>query len=436
LNAVGGGPGLDGSPRGRRLLFFLLYFSEGAPMGFIWWALPVRLRTAGVGAAEIAALLSTLVLPWALKFLWAPAIDAFRSRRFTVRGWIVAAQTAMCVTLLPLLWLDPVKQLGSIQLTLMLHACAAATQDAGIDSLAIARVPESERGAVNAFMQVGMLGSRALFGGGALLLASRVPDGVLVLALMLAIASSAMVLLLGVSPAALAVGNGSVAERLSDTVSALRDMVSSPVTWLGFTFAATAGAGFKSVTALAGTFLVDHGASKDAVGRFFLLPAVVSMAVGAWLGGRLADRLPRARVVAVAEVCAALAVAAVGAGGGGVWKLSVENLFVLMAVLYFTIGLATAASYALFMDLTNPRLAATQFCVFMAGINLCEAWSTRSLGLLIERVGYGRAISLMALPSLLALTLLPAIARRRRRAAAGARPTGSRAGADYTAPNR
>jgi MFS transporter, PAT family, beta-lactamase induction signal transducer AmpG len=406
--------GLDASPRGRRLLFFLLYFSEGAPMGFIWWAMPVRLRTAGVAPDVIASLLATLVLPWALKFLWAPAIDAFRSRRFTVRGWILAAQAVMCLTLLPLLVLDPVSQLGWIRVALLAHACAAATQDAGIDSLAIARVPASERGAVNGYMQVGMLSARALFGGGALLLASRVSGNVLVLALMGAIASSAAVLLLGVSPSSLAVKEGPIADRLAETRAALRAMVSAPVTWLGFAFAATAGAGFKSMTALAGTFLVDQGASEQAVGRFFLLPAVACMAAGAWLGGRAADRLPRTRVVAVAELGAALAVATVGAASGWWWHLPVGSLFVLMAILYFTIGVATSASYALFMDLTDPRLAATQFCVFMAGINLCEAWSTRTLGALIAPLGYGRAIALMALPSVVALALLPALARRLR----------------------
>ena len=59
------------SARGRRLLFCLLYFSEGAPMGFLWWALPVRLRESGMPGPDVAALLSLFVLPWAFKFLWA-----------------------------------------------------------------------------------------------------------------------------------------------------------------------------------------------------------------------------------------------------------------------------------------------------------------------------------------------------------------------------
>ena len=36
------------TPGGRRLLFAALYFSEGAPIGFIWWALPTRLASGGM----------------------------------------------------------------------------------------------------------------------------------------------------------------------------------------------------------------------------------------------------------------------------------------------------------------------------------------------------------------------------------------------------
>lgn len=58
------------------------------------------------------------------------------------------------------------------------------------------------------------------------------------------------------------------------------------------------------------------------------------------------------------------------------------------------------------MELTDPRLAATQFCVFTAGINLCCVWSTFVLGLLVEALGYGPAIAFMGLASLLALPLI------------------------------
>jgi MFS family permease len=397
------------TPRGRRTLFALLYFSEGAPMGFLWWALPVRLREAGMSGADIASLLSVLVLPWAFKFVWAPLADSLDDSRFTLRTWIVTAQVFMTLTLLPLLSAQSLVHSHALTLILVLHACAAATQDVGIDTLAIRLLPENERGAANGWMQIGLLGARALFGGGALLVANRVGDAGIVIALIGAIWISSTVLLIGVPQEALR-------RRLSDTSSRTRTNLTAGIaavltnrtTWLGLAFAATAGAGFKSATAMAGTFMLDRGADTESVGIFFLAPAVAAMAIGAWTGGRLADRYSRRATVAVFESAAAVVVAALGVvalTNAALVPLAV--VFALFTVLYLAIGFATAASYALFMDLTTPETAATQFCVFMAGINLCEAWSTRTFGGLLAYGGYPLAFVAMASVSIFSLALIP-----------------------------
>jgi predicted MFS family arabinose efflux permease len=81
----------------------------------------------------------------------------------------------------------------------------------------------------------------------------------------------------------------------------------------------------------------------------------------------------------------------------------------------------TAASYALFMELTDPRLGATQFSSFMAATNACEAWAALLVGRLIVGNGYSSAFMALAAISLVGLpiALLIARARRRERAAAG-----------------
>jgi hypothetical protein len=83
----------------------------------------------------------------------------------------------------------------------------------------------------------------------------------------------------------------------------------------------------------------------------------------------------------------------------------------LLALLYVTIGLFTAASYALLMDVTHPRLAATQFSAFMGGTNLCESWSALAVGRLAGGFGYAPAFVVMALASLLALPTLRGLRR-------------------------
>jgi MFS transporter (putative signal transducer) len=246
-----------------------------------------------------------------------------------------------------------------------------------------------------------------LFGGGALVLANQVGNRGLVALLIATILSVSLVVLLvlerPVQPVAPAM------ERVKEVFAALARALRQRSTWAGFAFAATAGAAFKATTALAGPFLLDQGVSQETIGGFFLLPVVVAMGAGALIGGRLADRFRRLPVVAVSEASTALVVLAIGllaAGAAGSSLLLAGYL-----LLYFAIGLATASAYALLMDLTDPRVAATQFCFFMAGINLCEAWSTRLVGELHARIGYASAFQVVAALSLLSLSVLFALRR-------------------------
>lgn len=386
----------------RRLIFAWLYFTDGAPMGFLWWALPVHLASAGVPADQVASLLALLVLPWGLKLFWAPAIDLARSERFGTRHWIGCAQLAMAVSLAPLLVLDPLAQPTLLTLTLMAHGVAAATQDGAIDGLAIACIPPGERGAVNGWMQVGMLSARALFGGGAVVLIDQVGLPALVATLMVVLAGSALFVGRLPEDSLRPPSQGRAAPYLATLWDGLRRRS----TWAGLVLALVAGAGFKSLTALSGPLLLERGASQVTISLFFSLGAVLCMAAGALLGGRLADGPNRTRAVALGEGLAALLVAGVAAL---VWHPpngQVGWLLVLLCLLYLSIGVATSALYALFMDLTEPRAAVTQFCIFMAGINLCESWSTFSLGQLVADVGYGPGLLLMSAASLAALLAL------------------------------
>jgi hypothetical protein len=99
---------------------------------------------------------------------------------------------------------------------------------------------------------------------------------------------------------------------------------------------------------------------------------------------------------------------------------------VLFALLYAGAGLFTAASYAPFMDLTDPRLGATVFSAFMGMTNLCEAWSARAVGGLRADWTYGGAFAAVTGVSLLALVLL-ALLPRRTAAGLGGTPSSPRA---------
>jgi MFS family permease len=387
------------------VLFAALYFSEGAPVGFVWWALPAALREAGVAVDRIGALVGALVLPWAFKFLWAPLVDVARSPRWTLRSWIVGSQALMVATLAPLLWLAPETSFAVIGLCLFAHAVAAATQDVAIDALAIATTSAGERGAVNGWMQVGMLAGRSLFGGGALLVIDRFGLRFVVAALMMTVTAMLAVAAAFAVPESMRGTADDLRASARAFAERLRAAFGTRRTWLALAFAATGGAGFEAVGALAGPFLVDSGQSTATVGWFFAVPAVAAMVVGALAGGHLSDRIGRRPAVAGCAVVVAAAVAGVAAVAAADLAGSAASLAVL-GVLYAGIGLFTASSYALFMDLTDPRLGSTQFSAFMGATNLCEAWAAALVGGLVVGVGYPLAFATMAVAGLLALPLL------------------------------
>lgn len=392
---------------GRRLLFALLYLAEGAPIGFIWWAIPTRLREAGVPVETIATLTSVIILPWALKFLWAPLVDVLRGPRWGRRAWVVAMQGVMGLTLLPLALLDWQASLGLLFALLVIHAFAAATQDVAIDAWAISVTPREELGGINGFMQLGMLSGRWLFGAGFLLVAHRVDDFTAVLAMIAVIWTTTLVVLLASDRPDAAAGPG--AGRLNMFLATLRDALAQRQTWLGLLLALVAFAGFKAAGDLAGPFLVDQGLASAEVGWFFSA-ALLAMIAGALIGGRLADghgpAVTTRRLVLLTAIVIATT-SAITASGATAWPWITAG----MVGIYACAGLLTASGYALLMRLSDPRLGATQFSAYMGAINACEAWAGFSAGQLAGRLDYPVAFLTIGALSLLALPLLTRLRR-------------------------
>ncbi|MCW8996596.1 MAG: MFS transporter, partial [Psychromonas sp.] len=159
------------SKSGRIFLVTAFYLTEGAPIGFIWWAMPTLLRRENVAIDSITSLIAILVLPWIFKFLWAPLIDSLRNERRGYKFWIFISQSLMGLALLPLIFIPPQNNFFIWGIFLFIHSFAAATQDVSIDAMVINVVAKNERGKLNGFMNAGMLIGRSIFGGGTLIIA-------------------------------------------------------------------------------------------------------------------------------------------------------------------------------------------------------------------------------------------------------------------------
>ena len=392
---------LLGTKSGRSILVTALYFAEGAPIGFIWWAMPTLLRSRGIEISLITSLAAILVFPWVFKFLWAPLIDSMRNEKRGYKFWILLSQTFMGLVLLPLIFIQPQNDFFLWGVLLFLHSIFAATQDVSIDALVINIVVPNERGKINGFMNAGMLMGRSIFGGGTLIIASILELKYVMILLIITILST-MLLLIFVKEPFLQTNTKKQLKIFKDNFVL---SFSEKNTWLAILFALTSAAAFESAGALGGPFLTDLNIYPESIGIFFALPVVTAMLIGGILGGYISDRIERKKAVTIFLIGFVISILILSA-----YNLSGDSIsvvyFLLFTFMYFFVGLYTASSYALFMDLTNPIIGGTQFSTYMAATNGCEAWAVWLAGIITTGYGYSHAFILMCIVSLFSLFIL------------------------------
>jgi PAT family beta-lactamase induction signal transducer AmpG len=154
--------------RPRVLVILFLGFSSGLPLALSGETLRVWMADRGVDLGTIG-LLSLAGLPYTLKFLWAPIVDAWQvpvlSRLGRRRGWLVASQLVLMATIVFLGTRDPLYSPLAVGLAALLVACASATQDIIVDAFRVQSLPTDEQAAgmasYVAAYRVGMLASGA-----------------------------------------------------------------------------------------------------------------------------------------------------------------------------------------------------------------------------------------------------------------------------------
>ncbi|MGQ3674366.1 AmpG family muropeptide MFS transporter [Xanthobacter sp. TB0139] len=151
------------------LVVILLGFSSGLPLALTGTTLSVWMTESGVSLANIG-LFSLVGLPYTLKFIWAPLVDALDvpllsrllGRR---RGWLMASQIALMGSILFLGLQDPVTSPFMVALGALAVATLSATQDIVVDAFRVERLDTSEQAAgmagYVAAYRIGMLVSGA-----------------------------------------------------------------------------------------------------------------------------------------------------------------------------------------------------------------------------------------------------------------------------------
>src|SRR5262245_18391702 len=137
--------------RPRVLIVLLLGFSGGLPLALSGETLTVWMADRGVDLGTIG-LFALVGLPYTIKFLWAPIVDALQvpwlTRRLgRRRAWLAASQLLLMGAIVFLGTRDPVAAPLAVAAGALLVAFASATQDIVIDAFRVESLPSDEQAA-------------------------------------------------------------------------------------------------------------------------------------------------------------------------------------------------------------------------------------------------------------------------------------------------
>jgi PAT family beta-lactamase induction signal transducer AmpG len=433
-------PNLLATRNGRLATFFLLYITEGVPLGFAAVAMATQMRRQGASAGAISAFIGAIYLPWAFKWLVGPVVDVVSSDRFgRRRAWIIVMQLGMVGSLFLIQMAGLNASVATLTTLIIVHNVFAATQDVAIDALAVGVLKEDERGLAGGLTFAAAYLGQAVGGSGALAIGMTFgfDSAFLFCAAAILVITVFVVLPLQEPKSALPVPEG--VSRAQQIAAELKLFVqqsyaaftATRASLLGLFFAVLPAGAMALGLAMLTNLAVDLGFDDNAVSALNLWTTVIA-AAGCVAGGWMSDRLGRRRALTWFVVSTALPTFWLA------WRLrqagfnmpldaahrasqvlapGIVTVFWIAANVYwFTNGLVYGARAALFMDVSDARVAATQFTAYMALMNLGVSYSAKWQGWAVDRYGYPATLAAdaaLGLACLLALALMGPITAQR-----------------------
>jgi MFS transporter, PAT family, beta-lactamase induction signal transducer AmpG len=393
-----------------------LYVAQGIPWGFVtvtfaaWLAQPKHNLT----VEQIGPILAVATLPWSLKFFWGPLMD-----RFTIpsmgrrRPWIIFAQGMAVLVLGSMLLFDDLPGMvwtsapdsspamrvifrlvpGPLAGMILLANIFLSMQDVAVDALAVDLLKEDERGVANGLMYGCSYLGTAVGGAGLGWVVSQygIQTGLMWQAILL-MGIMVLPLLFRERPLAACDENG---ERADGPTQQSLEQASQSVfgdlwkafrlrsTLLGAGIALGTKIGIGVLTAVFVDYLMKNGWTQQEYTSVMGGSALMLGLCGSVLGGFAADRIgPKPIIVVVSLLLGGLWI------GCGAYPSVVQSKMLMTCLLItqeFLLGAVSVSLFSLFMTISWPRVAATQFTTYMALMNLsttCGSYAAGELSVL------------------------------------------------------
>lgn len=380
-----------------------VYVGQSVIGGLTYTGLPAILRQGGFSLEHIG-LLYLVIIPWALKFLWAPMVEQFRlpahgknrSGIIVLTGGLIAAAGLFAIGAL-----GPVPLVFTISCLVMV-GFAAATVDIACDGFAVETLAQKHQGWGNAAQVGGAYLGSAIGSGVFLVLYAYLGWSFSVFAM-------AATMLLLILP--FFILNRRIQHvQLRQHMPSLRTALRRTEVRKGIVLAVFFVAAQKWGIVMLGPYMIDSGIDLLVMGMVNGTGGLLVGFCGALLGG-LAVRLLGTRTVLLIALCLQSVMLLSFAIFSSLQN--VPQILVLVCALASTSGIMAfgfVALYAHFMRLSDPRQAGVDFTIFQCTDSVISMIGGVASGAVAGRFGYsalflaGMGIAVAAIPFIANLT--------------------------------
>lgn len=379
----------------RYLMFGLLYFTQGTILSYFTALNALYLLEYGIDMTRIGIMGTIALLPFVIKVFLGMLSDkvnflGFGHRKpYIVMGLII--QT-LCLVFVPLI--NPGTSFWLYVAIAFLLQMGMALYDTCTDGLALDTTPVSEKGTIQGFMvggrAVGVIVTASLVG----LLAQNVSWSAVFWALALLTLPPFFFLHTVKEPER-------VQERAFDwkAFSAFKQLPIIALAIIGFIFFLI----IIGTNQIVNPYLQETFNINLSTAGFFTTIWGVGVVLGSVLGGWLINKLGNRNSVLIAIGVAMVSILALAA----INQLAIA--WFLVALFGVCYGTYQTVYFALAMEYTDPRIAATMFSILMAVTNIGQGVGLGLTGFFADSFGFKLTFIIMALLNFTVLPFLPLI---------------------------
>jgi len=358
----------------KYVLFGSLYFSEGLMVAITTVATSLYLREKAVSIPVTTLIIGIVNIPWMLKFVWGPVIDffiRFGRKPFIILGGILTASSMVLVSLL-----DPHTSLIPFTLFIFLSHVGIGFIDVSADAWAIDISKDENRGKINGAMFAGQYSAWAI--GAALFPFIGSQYGYHLVYLINAL----LILLILVVP--FTVKEQNTMKVKENIVSLVITEFKTRTVLLIALFSPLVFMNEGIMSFIIPIYMRDGLGLSDIQIGFIAMILPVFLAIGSLIGGLVTDKIGRKPALYL-FIGLNMAFTASLIFADTWWKLAC-----LYSIIGFLMGGHSTVSCALFMDVTNPRIGATQYGIFTGIANVGLNGAGMITGFLAVTLGFAR----------------------------------------------